>query len=215
MKNRMKNSSKKAIRSKNKPFSRADSSSGQNKHGSKQMSEGIKQKGEKRYNRITTALTRVLTKPYIFWTLGIFAFYTTLNIIISQFYVTIRYIPYYLGTINWTELILSFVFSFSIAALIAINSVSAYIKYQERKNLGTADNANATGNVSKACAVTAAGTAGGLATGVCSACLTGLIPLAMSVIGISFSWAALPFKGLEVQAAVVVLLSLNLYFLTK
>ena len=145
-------------------------------------------------------MKRLLKKPYAYCVIGIFLLYTASNIIISQFYITVQYIPYYLNTINWGELILGTIFSLSIGILISINMVYTYIKYKERKKY------KAEG------ALTCAATIGGLATGVCSACDAGIIPLIFSLLGISFSWGALPFKGLEVQALVIVVLLISIYW---
>ena len=144
-------------------------------------------------------MKRLLTKPYIYWVIGIFLVYTALNIMISQFYITIQYIPYYLNTINWGELILGAILSLSIGILISINMVYVYIRYRERKKY------RAEG------ALTCAATIGGLATGVCSACVAGLVPLIFSLLGLSFSWASLPFKGMEIQLIVIAVLMLSLY----
>ena len=145
-------------------------------------------------------MKRVFKKPYIYWVIGIFLVYSALNIIISQFYITVQYIPYYLKTINWSELILGAIFSLVIGVLISINMVYTYIRYKERKKY------KAEG------ALTCAATIGGLATGVCSACVAGLIPLIFSLLGVSSSWGALPFKGLEVQALVIAVLLISLYW---
>ena len=145
-------------------------------------------------------MKQVFKKPHVYWVIGIFFLYTALNIIISQFYITAQYIPYYLSTINWGELILGAVLSLSIGILISINMVYAYIRYKERQS------------VKKESALTCAAAIGGLATGVCSACVSGLVPLVFSLFGVSFSWGALPFKGLEVQALVIAVLLISLYW---
>lgn len=145
-------------------------------------------------------MKRVFAKPYIYWILGIFVIYMALNIIISQFYITIQYIPYYLKTIKWAELIAGGLLSLIIGALIAINMVYTYIRYKERKKY------KAEG------ALTCAATIGGLATGICSACVAGIVPLIFSLMGLSFSWLSLPFRGMEIQALVIVILAISLYW---
>ena len=145
-------------------------------------------------------MKRLLKRPYIFWVMGIFLIYTILNIIISQFYVTIQYIPYYLQTLKWSELIVGGLLSLIIGVLISVNMVYTYIRYKERKKYKTEG------------ALTCAATVGGLATGICSACVAGLVPLIFSLLGISFSWGALPFKGMEIQALVIVVLLIGLYW---
>jgi len=148
-------------------------------------------------------IKQVFKKPYLYFFILIFLVYLTLNVIISQFYITIQYIPRYLATLNWTELILSILFSLTIGFLISLNSVLVYIKYKERKR------------VKKQTFLVSLGTIGGLATGVCSACVAGLFPLLFSIFGISFSFLSLPFKGMEIQLIVILILIANLYFLNK
>ena len=76
-------------------------------------------------------MNKLLKKPYIFWVIGIFLAYLVINIIISEFYVTLINIPRYFNTINWYELGFSILFSLIIALLVAFNSVYGYIKYRE------------------------------------------------------------------------------------
>ncbi len=148
-------------------------------------------------------MKKVFRRPYAYWVVGIFFLYMATNVLISQFYVTVQYIPYYLDTIKWEELLLGALLSISIGSLVAINSVHAYLLHQEHRKMA------------KESAMTCAATVGGLATGICSACVAGLVPLIFSVFGISFSWAALPFKGLEVQAAILALLVFTMVLLNK
>ena len=150
-----------------------------------------------------TGWSKVTKKPYIYWLIGIFTIYLSLNVLISGFYETIQFIPYYLKTIHWGELLLSFIFSLTIAALISINSVYSYIKHKQRQQ------------VRKEGVMTCVATVGGFATGICSACITGIIPLIFSAFGITISYLSLPFKGLEIQLLVIVLLGTSLYFLQK
>lgn len=152
---------------------------------------------------ISETLKQVLRRPYVYWLSGIFLLYLVLTSIFSQFYITIQYIPHYLDTINWTELILSIFFTLIIASLVAINSVYGYIKYKERAR------------VKKATALTCAATIGGFSTGVCAACVTGLFPLILGFFGVTFSWGMLPFKGMEVQALIIAVLGTSFYLLHR
>jgi len=63
--------------------------------------------------------------------------------------------------------------------------------------------------------LSSAGAIGGLVTGVCPLCVTGLIPLILGFIGVSFSFASLPFQGIEVQVLVVIILLMSLINLSK
>ena len=148
-------------------------------------------------------MKELLRRPYVYWVAGIFLAYMVLNILLSQFYVTAQYIPYYFDTIKWGKLLTSALFSIAIGILIAINSVFSYIKYQERKA------------VIREGLITSAAAIGGLATGVCSACVAGLFPLIFSLFGLSFSFAALPLEGLEVQGLLIAVLGVSLYYLNR
>lgn len=158
------------------------------------------------YQREKMKIKNVLAKPYIFWVAGIFSGYMFLNIILTKFYITIQYIPYFLDTILWGNFILSVLFSLSIGILISINTVLTYFNYKEaverKKNIQTA-------------AVTGAGTIGGLATGICSACVASVFPFFFSIFGITISFASLPFQGLEIQTLVIAILGINLYYIQR
>ncbi len=148
-------------------------------------------------------MREVFNRPYAIWIVGIFVVYMAANVLISQFYATARYIPYYLDTIKWEELLLSSLLSLTIGMLIAINSVYSYIKFQERKNIG------------KERTMTCAAAVGGFATGICPACVASVFPLIFGIVGVSFSWAALPFNGMEIQLLMIVILGISLYFLKR
>ena len=79
-------------------------------------------------------LKEVFRRPYLFWLTGIFLVYITLNVYLSQFYITLIYMWHYLDTINWAEFFLSIFFTIAIASLISVNSVYAYIKFKERRD---------------------------------------------------------------------------------
>lgn len=140
-------------------------------------------------------------RPYIFAVLSVFFIYLVLAFLVSGFYNTLPLIFKYAQTVNWIELGISLVFSLIIAALVSFNIVVVYIKHKERKQC------NQEGTL------TAIGTTGGLAAGICPLCVTGLFPLILGLFGITFSFASLPFKGLEVQALSILILSLSLWML--
>lgn len=148
-------------------------------------------------------MKRVFRKPHIYWAFGIFAFYLLLNIIISGFYNTIPLIIVYAKTVDWLKLGTSLFLTLAIGTLIAFNSVLIYIKYKERKEC------------KKEVALSGAGAIGGLITGVCPICITGLVPLVLGLFGISFSLASLPLGGIEVQIIVALVLLASLYNLIK
>ena len=145
----------------------------------------------------------LLKKPYIYFVILILLVYLLLNIFISGFYNTIPLILVYAKTLNWFKLGISIFLTIIIGALIAFNSVLIYVKYKERKKCKREL------SLSSACAI------GGLVTGVCPLCVTGLIPLILGFIGVSFSFASLPFQGIEVQVLVVIILLMSLINLSK
>jgi len=146
-------------------------------------------------------LSQIFRKPYIFWLIGIFIVYLLINIFVSGFYNTIPLIINYVDTVNLFKLSLSLIFSIFIGILVSINAVISYLKYKERKKC------------KEGIALGTLGTIGGLAVGVCPLCITGIFPLILSFLGISFSFASLPFDGIEVQLFVIFLLSAGLYLL--
>ena len=147
-----------------------------------------------------------LKKPYIFWLIVIFVLYLILNVIFSGFYNTIQGIFIYYKTVNWFKLGFSILLTLIIGILVSVNAVSFYLKYKERKNLKKCKEAGVLGGI---------GTVGGFVVGVCPLCVTGLIPLLFGIFGVGFSFASLPFQGIEIQILVVLMLLFSLYLLKK
>ncbi|MEK6947189.1 MAG: hypothetical protein AABX32_06295 [Nanoarchaeota archaeon] len=148
-------------------------------------------------------MKKLFRKPYLYWMLGIFFAYLSINIFLSQFYVTLIYIPYYVSTINWGQLLLGIFLSIAISALVSMNLVLLYIRHLERKS------------ISKESTVTFAASVGGLATGVCTVCASSFLPEILGFFGVSFSFFNLPFKGIELQLGVIALLLAGIYFSRK
>ena len=145
----------------------------------------------------------LLKKPYIYFVILIFLIYISLNVILSGFYNTIPLILVYAKTLNWFKLGISLFLTLTIGVLIAFNSVLIYVKYKERKKC------------KRELSLSSAGAIGGLVMGVCPLCVTGLIPLILGFIEVSFSFASLPFQGIEVQVLVVIILLTSLINLSK
>ncbi len=148
-------------------------------------------------------MKRFFRKPYIYAVILLFLTYLAIAVAVSGFYSTIPLILRYAQTVNWVELGLSITFSLIIGLLVALNFVAVYIKYKERKACKEAG------------AVATIGTIGGLAAGICPLCVTGLLPLILGLFGITFSFATLPFKGLEIQVLSIALLSLSLWMILR
>ncbi|HLC53924.1 MAG TPA: hypothetical protein VJK03_05260 [Candidatus Nanoarchaeia archaeon] len=142
-------------------------------------------------------------KPYIFWTLGIFIIYLILNLLLSGFYKNIPLIARYASTVNWAELGISIGLALIIGILVSATGVIAYERYRQRKHC-------LEGSVAAS-----VGTIGGLAAGFCPICLTGLFPLLFGFFGASFSFASLPFKGIELQISAIIILLASLWFFHK
>jgi len=148
-------------------------------------------------------MNQIFKKPHIYWIFFIFIIYLALNIIFSGFYNTIKLIIVYANTVNWLKLGISIILTLVIGILVSINAVTAYIKYKERKKCG------------EGVAAAGVGTVGGLIVGVCPLCVTGLFPLIFSFLGLGFSFASLPLGGIEIQAIVVIILSVSLWMLRR
>jgi len=148
-------------------------------------------------------MKQLLKKPYIFWLAGIFVFYLVLNVLISGFYNTIPLIIIYFKTVNWLKLGISLILTLVIGFLVSLNGVLIYIKYKERKKCRNE------------ITLSSAGAVGGLITGVCPLCITGLIPLVLGIFGVSFSLASLPFQGIEIQVLVALILFISYKQISK
>ncbi|MEK6893854.1 MAG: hypothetical protein AABX10_00145 [Nanoarchaeota archaeon] len=143
-------------------------------------------------------------RPYIYWFFSIFVIYLILNVLISGFYNTIPLIVAYIKTVNWLKLGISLVLTLIIGFLVSINAVLVYINYKERKKCKNS-----------AVVTASAGTIGGLIVGVCPLCVTGIIPLILGIAGISFTFAALPLQGIEIQILIALILFLSYKQISK
>lgn len=148
-------------------------------------------------------MKRVFQRPYRYWTIGIFITYLVIVILVSGFYNTIPAIIVNASTVNWLKISLSLLFSLTIGALVAINSVYLFILYKARRQCRSA------------ATLTSVGATAGIITGICPLCVTGLIPLLFGFFGVSFSLGGLPFQGLEIQLLTIFLLGLSLFLLRR
>ncbi len=142
---------------------------------------------------------------------GVALLYITVTVLVSKFYVTVQYIPYFVDTINWFQLLLSVLLTAVIGLLLGLNVALLSLVYQEYKH----KKACSTTGLGTTASVTSIGAVGGVATGVCSACVASVFPALFGLFGITLSWGALPFQGLEIQAGIVALLTANGYYLQK
>ena len=148
-------------------------------------------------------LNKVFKKPYLSYFIFIFLIYLALNIILSGFYNTILFIIIYAKTVNWVKFGISLLLSVVIGILISLLSVLLFIKYKERKECKKAGLLAGTGALS------------GLAAGICPLCVTGIFPLILANLGISFSFASLPFQGIEIQVLTIFILLTSLFLIKK
>ena len=155
-------------------------------------------------------MIRALQSPARYWALGVSVVYLALLVVVSQFYETIPLIPMYASQIRWGEFITSLVLIAITAALVGVVSVSLYTKVNEKVTESMSRS-----SVASPVIASCAATLGGLATGVCPACVTGIFPIVLGFFGVTFSWASLPFHGVEVQALVVIVLALTLFALSR
>ncbi|MEM3074904.1 MAG: hypothetical protein QW727_03115 [Candidatus Pacearchaeota archaeon] len=145
----------------------------------------------------------LIKKPYIYFVTGIFFFYLVLNFLLSGFYSTIPLILKYSNTINWLKLGTSLVMTLLIGILVSLNSVLIFIKIKKKVEC------------KKEIALNFTGAVGGLIVGVCPLCITGVFPIILGLIGISFSFATLPFEGLEIQVLIFLILLIGFIILKK
>lgn len=138
--------------------------------------------------------------------------YIIITVVVSKFYVTVQYIPYFMDTINWAQLLLSVVLTLAIGILLSINVILLYLIYKDYKNKKQTCSMTDLGTTAS---VTSVGAFGGVATGVCSACVVSIFPWLFGLFGVTISFGALPFQGLEIQGGIVALLSANGYYLHK
>ncbi len=143
---------------------------------------------------------------------GVALLYITITVIVSKFYVTVQYIPYFMDTINWAQLLLSFALTLAIGIVLGINVVLLCLVYQDYKNKKQTWSMTGLGTTAS---VTSVGALGGVATGVCSACVVSIFPWLFGLFGVTLSFGALLFQGLEIQGGIVALLLANGYYLHK
>ena len=146
----------------------------------------------------------VFKKPYIYFVILIFLIYIGLNFLLADSF--IKSVLIYYKTVDWFKLGVSLILTVAIGILVAVNSVLVYIKYKERNDLKNCKEGATLGGI---------GAIGGLAAGICPVCVTGLLPLVLGFLGIGFSFASLPFQGIEIQVAVLIILLISLYILEK
>lgn len=148
-------------------------------------------------------MKEVFRKPYFYWVFFIFLLYLVLNFLISGFYETLQLVIIYANTVDWVKLGISILLTLAIGFLVAVNFVFSYILYKERKKC------------KEGVATAGVGAVGGLIVGICPLCVVGIFPLIFSALGLTFSFASLPFNGIEIQSLVVLILLGSLFMLKK
>jgi len=147
---------------------------------------------------------KLLTKsPYIYIFLVLFVAYFGFVSYITDFWTTLGVALLYADKFNWYALVFSFALSIIISAFVGINGSYLYYGIRLRKGCKKSSIAATTGAVA------------GMAVGVCPICVGGILPLLLGIFGVSFSFAVLPFNGIEVQLAVIALLIFSYLNLKK
>lgn len=136
-------------------------------------------------------------KKRVFTFIAIFLVYLSLVVLTSGFYKNIPLIIIYASTVSWFKLGISILLSLAIATFVSLNSILIYEKYKEKKKCRTQTLAGSIGAV------------GGLAVGVCPICLTGVLPLILGALGVSFSFFTLPLQGIEIQLLIIIILVIS------
>lgn len=147
-------------------------------------------------NHRLNVLRAVFSKQFVFWFLGITLAYLVVTVLVHEFDSTLKYAFLFSANANWPYLLVSMFLTVVIAVLVGINSVSGFVL---RRQYLAQSREYSGGKPTVACAI------GGFFTGVCPGC-SSLLPSILGWFGIGFSWVVLPFKGLEVQVLIVILL---------
>ena len=151
---------------------------------------------------LSNSIFTTLKKRKVLFILSLIA-YLALAIVLSGFYKTIPLLFTYASTVSWVKLILSMVLTLIIGFLVSLNLTLVVERIQERRSCA------AQGTLATAATI------GGLAVGVCPVCITGLATLIFATLGVSFSFATLPFQGIEIQLLLILILALNIKLLTR
>jgi len=142
----------------------------------------------------------IFSKPYSFYFIFFFLLYLALNIYINKLHVTYRllYHNLYYG-------IPMVILSISVAAFVAMNINLIIMKFKELKKVN-----------SSAGGITTIAIFLGIMGGACPGCIVGLFPIVMGMFGgAAFSLSVLPFYGLELQVASLILLIIGARLMSK
>lgn len=142
----------------------------------------------------------MFSRPYSFYFIFFFFSYLALNVYINKLHVT-----YGLLYHNLTYGIPMVILTISVAAFVALSINLMIMKFKELKKV----NSGAGGITTLAIFL-------GIMGGACPGCIVGLFPIVMGMFGgAGFSLSVLPFYGLELQAASLVLLIIGTKLMSK
>ncbi|MAG07633.1 hypothetical protein CMI46_02355 [Candidatus Pacearchaeota archaeon] len=141
-----------------------------------------------------------IRKPYVFYFLLVLIIYLTLNSVINQTYITN---PILLSSYKLSFSIPYIILSIFVALLVALNVNLIIFKLKEYRQ------------INKASSLSLVGVFGGILGGACPGCFVGLFPAFIGLFGISATLGNLPFLGLEIQVASIILLVIGVILLTK
>ena len=151
--------------------------------------------------RIRKIKQAIFERPYVFYFIVIFLLYIIINIFINQLYVTGFDV---LFEFRKSFLIPFFLLNIFIALLVPLTINLSIIKFKELRNINSAG--SGAGFL---------GLFGGFLGGACPGCFAGLFPVFLGLFGVTASLSILPFYGLEILAASIVLLIISVWFLTN
>ncbi len=151
---------------------------------------------KERVERIKKAIFK---KPYVFYFIGIFLAYITINLIVNQLYVTL---DVFTSLVLWFRIPFLFFNFLAIPFLVALTINLSILRFNEA---GFGKHTGAAGF----------GIFGGIIGGACPGCFVGLFPAFLGIFGVTASLSVLPLYGLELQLLSAALLTSAVFLLTK
>lgn len=150
-------------------------------------------------NRKERIKTAVLKKPYVFYFIGIFLAYITINLIINKLYVNLEVFTTFALWFRIPFLFFNFLLVPFLVALVISLSILRFKEAGFGKHTGAAG----------------FGVFGGILGGACPGCFAGLFPAFLGIFGVTATLSILPLYGLEIQLLSAALLITAVVLLTR